>query len=745
MTMKETYNTLKQDILDINQSLSSLLSNVLNRPDTSDARFEAWQKACADIHQQISDEVVRVAVIGTVKSGKSTLVNSLFGGDYVKRGAGVITSIVTRIRQGGQLKAVVFFKSWDEVNADIEQALFMLPTWEQQADDRPFDIRREKDRRSLQTALAGLSDDLLITEGVRNTNIVLLSLYLKGYSLVREKITSDSMTAVFDGDSFSEHRTFVGDDALAVYLKDVELEISDESIDRSIEIADCQGSDSPNPLHLAMIQEYLLRTHFIVYVVSSRTGLRQADIRFLSMIKKMGILGNILFVVNSDFSEHESLEDLNALTEKVKEELALVRPEPDVYVFSALFNLFKVLSKGLARKDGLRLAQWEAEEELVAFSDGETQRFQTSLNTKLTRERFGLLLRNHLERMDVMVAGLDRWVRMNRDLLEKDADGVSETIRKMEYRQKRMEQIKSVIKNTLTGAKSDIMKELRTDIDRFFNPRTDGVLGQTSAFVNQYTAPVEKYREKLTSSGFSSTLYFVFQEFKQALDTFMAETTNPEIARFTRKIEGEIKTKLQAVAGPFHAMASDDLAELKAVISTASSEGDGKENDIKGLLDVDVIKRVAGIKLPSTTATLQYYSKVRAEAVVRLGFYSVKNFFKKALKKQPETEKEEQMQALADGIKLIKRETEKSIVFHFENYRENFKFQFVSKLIEAASEYLHQRLMEQYQSYNADIQAIEKIVEKKGKDREDMIGILDGVAENAHGIEMNIEKTRERL
>jgi GTPase SAR1 family protein len=745
MTMKETYNTLKQDILDINQSLSSLLSNVLNRPDTSDARFEAWQKACADIHQQISDEVVRVAVIGTVKSGKSTLVNSLFGGDYVKRGAGVITSIVTRIRQGGQLKAVVFFKSWDEVNADIEQALFMLPTWEQQADDRPFDIRREKDRRSLQTALAGLSDDLLITEGVRNTNIVLLSLYLKGYSLVREKITSDSMTAVFDGDSFSEHRTFVGDDALAVYLKDVELEISDESIDRSIEIADCQGSDSPNPLHLAMIQEYLLRTHFIVYVVSSRTGLRQADIRFLSMIKKMGILGNILFVVNSDFSEHESLEDLNALTEKVREELALVRPEPDVYVFSALFNLFKVLSKGLARKDGLRLAQWEAEEELVAFSDGETQRFQTSLNTKLTRERFGLLLRNHLERMDVMVAGLDRWVRMNRDLLEKDADGVSETIRKMEYRQKRMEQIKSVIKNTLTGAKSDIMKELRTDIDRFFNPRTDGVLGQTSAFVNQYTAPVEKYREKLTSSGFSSTLYFVFQEFKQALDTFMAETTNPEIARFTRKIEGEIKTKLQAVAGPFHAMASDDLAELKAVISTASSEGDGKENDIKGLLDVDVIKRVAGIKLPSTTATLQYYSKVRAEAVVRLGFYSVKNFFKKALKKQPETEKEEQMQALADGIKLIKRETEKSIVFHFENYRENFKFQFVSKLIEAASEYLHQRLMEQYQSYNADIQAIEKIVEKKGKDREDMIGILDGVAENAHGIEMNIEKTRERL
>jgi GTPase SAR1 family protein len=745
VTAKETYNSLKQEVLSINEALSSLLITVLDRQDIEDIRFKDWHKACADIHQQIADEVVRVAVIGTVKSGKSTLVNSLFNGDYVKRGAGVVTSIVTRIRRGDGLKAVLFFKSWDDVNADIEQALFMLPTWKKRADDRPFDIRREKDRRALNTALAGLSEDLLITEGVRNTNIVLLSLYLKGYDLVRDKISADSMTSVFSDDQFAEHRTFVGDDTLAVYLKDIELEISDDTIDRSIEIADCQGSDSPNPLHLAMIQDYLLRTHFIVYVVSSRTGLRQADIRFLSMIKKMGILGNMLFVVNSDFSEHESLEDLQALIGKVREELALVRPDPDVYSFSALYNLFKALTGNLAKKDSLRLAQWEAEEDLVSFSEDERSRFESSLNTKLTQERFGLLLKNHLERMDVMVSGIDRWVRMNRELLEKDTRGGAATIKKMEYRQKRMDQIKSLIKNTLTGAKGDILRELKADIDRFFNPHTGSVLGQTSAFVNNYTVSVEKYREKLTTSGFSNTLYFVFQEFKQALDTFMAETINPEIASFTNSMETRIQSSLEGVAGPFHAVASDDIAELKAVISRPSKNNKLAEQEGRSLLDMEVLKRVAGLQLPSSTASLQYYTKVRAEAVMLLGLYSVKKFFKRALKKQPEKEQEEQLQALDNGIKLIKRETEKSITFHFENYRENFKFQYAAKLIEAASANLHQLLMEQFQSYNADIKAMEKVVEKKGKDREEMIDFLATITGETQGLEMSIEKAREKL
>ena len=112
--MEEQYNSLKTELLDINDSLSLLLTKVQGQPDIADSRFDEWINACGDIKRQIAEEVVRVAVIGSVKSGKSTLVNSIFKNDYLKRGAGIITSIVTRIRSGNELKAVLFFKSWDQ-------------------------------------------------------------------------------------------------------------------------------------------------------------------------------------------------------------------------------------------------------------------------------------------------------------------------------------------------------------------------------------------------------------------------------------------------------------------------------------------------------------------------------------------------------------------------------------------------------------------------------------------------------
>jgi hypothetical protein len=347
--------------------------------------------------------------------------------------------------------------------------------------------------------------------------------------------------------------------------------------------------------------------------------------------------------------------------------------------------------------------------------------------------------------MDVMVSGVDRWVRVTRDLLEKSADEVSATIRKMENRQKRMEQIKSLVKNTLTGAKGTIMQELKKDIDHFFNPHSGDVLSLTTTFVSQYTPSMEHCREKLTTSGFSNTLYFLFQEFKQSLDTFMAETVNPKIARFTMDIDRRVKTSLESVAGPFYSMASDDMAELKAVVVKEDQNGSPSPQAVRSLLDIEVLKRVAGLKIPSSMANLQYYSKVRAETVLRLGVYSVRNFIKKAFRKDPGEEKAEQLKALEDGIRLIKRETGKSINFHFENYRENFKFQYAAKLIEAAAENLHQILLEQHQSYNTNIKALEKVVAKKGKARKDMVDFLGHTSKEAQGIQMNIEKVRDRL
>ena len=371
----DSYNYLKEEILKVNQDILALISKAKSMPGMAETSFDDWEKTCREMPIQMAEDLMRVAVVGPIKSGKSTFLNSMLKGDYLKRGAGVVTSIVTRVRSGDRLSAQLYFKSWDEVNAEMEQALVLFPSLEWRKNNSRLDIRNEDERHQIQQALKSLSSEQLISQDTRNLNNVLLTSYIKGYERVYDIISSDDTTRQYAETTFAEHKGFVGDEDLAVYLKDVQLEIPSEGPNENIEIADCQGSDSSNPMHLAMIQDYLLLTHLIVYVISSRTGLRQADIQFLSMIKKMGILDNILFVINCDFSEHESMEELEVLVGKVKEELALIKPEPEVFTFSALFNLFSSPRLSLSEKDQLRMLQWKAEEEMTDFSSGTTQRY----------------------------------------------------------------------------------------------------------------------------------------------------------------------------------------------------------------------------------------------------------------------------------------------------------------------------------------------------------------------------------
>jgi ATPase subunit of ABC transporter with duplicated ATPase domains len=146
----DIYRVLRDEVLQINTEVMSLFSTAQSIPGMSDYSFGNWEKTCAALPQQLTENIVRVAIVGPIKSGKSTLMNSVFKGDYVKRGAGVVTSIVTRVRNGEQLRAKLFFKSWDEVNAEMEQALVLFPSLTWRSENSDFDIRKENERSDLQ-------------------------------------------------------------------------------------------------------------------------------------------------------------------------------------------------------------------------------------------------------------------------------------------------------------------------------------------------------------------------------------------------------------------------------------------------------------------------------------------------------------------------------------------------------------------------------------------------------------------
>ena len=737
-----TYDNLKNELIDLTAEFATLLK----RADvTNGLATEALAKSlasCDTIQRQLNEDTIRVAVVGPIKSGKSTFANAILGGDYLKRGAGVVTSFVTRVHCGEALRAELQFKTWDEINEDIEHALVLFPSLDWHTEDHRFDIRRDDEREALKEALDSLNPEQLLSRDTRNANSVLLFSYLKGYDRVKDIITASHETISYESDRFGEHRDFAGDDALAVYLKDIRLEVCSPYLKRHVELADCQGSDSPNPLHLAMIQDYLLQTHLLVYVISSRTGLRRADIRFLSIIKKMGIIDNMMFVLNIDFSEHDTLDDLQQLEQKVADELALLRPDPDIYPLSALLNLFRAHPEQLTEKDSLRAEQWEKDKELRDYSNAGTKRFFEALQNKLINESLALLLRNHVERLLVMTADVNSMVNVKRELLMADKDKAVEIVARIMRNQDQMARIRSVIKSTLEGSIRKIRKELRGDVDRFFDPHSGHILKAVLDFVRRYNVPGwQEHLDALASSGFANTLYHVYQEFKQALDGFIAESINPEIFHFVREREQQIVDYMHEVAGPYGAMVQDAVSDFQATTEELgiSSPLENGGTHQAALPELETIRQTASLKLPPAGAAMRYSAKVKTEAIMRLGAYKLLRGFRKLIRKPVTDGRQEEIQALKDGVERMKKETERSLLFHFKDYRENIKFRYIFQMVESAAAQISDVLLDRFQTYEDDLTQMAELIDATQADKHSR---ADALREFAAGTDLLYQRAQ---
>ena len=225
-----------------------------------------------------------------MKSGKSTFINAMQGRDLLKRGAGIITAFITRIRSEAEERGWVEIKSWQEINAEVNEALSMaaLPRGYERVE--PIDLRREEDRSALHQFVQELKEDSFVGHETFDPNIILINAYLSGYGELSAHVGDEPVILEFTSEELARHQDFVGQESQAVYLRDMELQLPISWLGEMVEIGDCQGSDSPNPLHFAMLQEYLLSSHCILYLISSRVGIRQADLKLIEAIKILRLL-----------------------------------------------------------------------------------------------------------------------------------------------------------------------------------------------------------------------------------------------------------------------------------------------------------------------------------------------------------------------------------------------------------------------------------------------------------------------
>lgn len=706
----QSYRHAREEMIRLTEDVRDLLQSAQETPALAPELLTDAHAAVARILKQLGEEVLRVAVVGSIKSGKSTFVNSLMGADVTQRGAGVVTSIVTRIRAGNSLAATLYFKSWEEVNAEIDRAFTLVAGGGEPSAPEPFDIRDTKHRGRALEALSRLGTDRLIREGLRHPGAVLIQAYLAGFDEVAPVLAaSGGSVQRLTQERFHTHRDFTGNDALAVYLKDVHLEVPHASLDPHVEIADCQGSDSPNPLHLVMIQDYLVMTHLIIYVVSSRTGLREADIRFLSMIRKMGIMDNILFVINCDFNEHESAASMRPLLDRNIRELSLVRPAPETYCFSCLYNLFKSQSASasgdqLTPKDRQRFSLWRKETEFVRFSDGQSEKFMKDFTHHLTQGRYRLLLNNHVSRLRMVVSGISHSVMLGRDLLTRDMDSAMALRRRLAEHQKGVQQLSQMAQNTLEGACEAIKRQLRQEVDRLFDP-TRGIVREVLEFTKTYDHAPPDCETIDSANPFSTVCSSMIQEFRGSLDSRMAETVNPAIIQSLKGMETIILNGLKTVSGPVHRMVEEAVSNYNQTLCSFGIPTIAYGTEMAALADIEEIKETAGIHLPPAQAVLGYSGRIRTEAMVRLNLYRIferiRSFFGRGQKASATHPTD---RALRDSLTKVKRETEAALLSLFKDYRENLKFQYLFKLVDAAAGRLFESITDGFRIYGTDVE-----------------------------------------
>ena len=118
---------------------------------------------------------------------------------------------------------------------------------------------------------------------------------------------------------------------------------------------------------------------------------------------------------------------------------------------------------------------------------------------------------------------------------------------------------------------------------------------------------------------------------------------------------------------------------------------------------------------------------------------------KRLLKKSTENRQEDEIHALKDGIDRMKRETERSIISHFKDYRENLKFQYIFKLADAAFQSLLECLKERFDTYSTDIARIMQWADGHQTDKGQVSKTLNGMRLKSREIAEQIKNIRDQM
>ncbi len=648
--------------------------------------------------EKISDAMVsdklKIAVVGAIKSGKSTFVNAFLGKELVKRGAGVVTSITTRIQKGKKNQARIFLRSWDEINGGLRKFLLSAPddVIEDQF-SRDFDIRRKNDRKLLEKTYQALTRSFAPDHGTASSEIFSIRHALQGFDALKDLVESDETVVCFESREFERVKDYTSDPDKAFYIKDVCLFVPVKDLDPHIEIADCQGVDSTDPSQLSRILTYLEFSNLMVYCISSRTGLRESDMVFLKRIKNLGLLENIFFINNCDLTEHESLEDVLKIEHNIRQDLCLLGIEPELYSFSLLLNHFSNIPSKISKKDKLRLESWQQEKKMVQYCDLKTHEFKLRFKDRIDSRRHDLLIFNPMKRLSVFLNDLTLRIHIFLDLLSSESEKEERAKQAISNFDQNARRLESLVHDSLENAVQGLQKEIHTHVHQMFFQDQDGVLKDIQEYLSLLSFEIESFKDQREETGFNGILFLIFKEFQRRVDLYVLEAVKPLLKNFINQQEERIQSFFQSLFESYqvHLLPVNEYSCLKAGLLSEDQEPAGFYAP-----DLGEIKKILGIQLPAGLFEALYTSKIKTRVMAGFGLKTLSQFLFSLIDKRSTISF---TPALKKAARKIKTENQKIFKKQFEQFGTDLNNHYFFPLIDAAARDFREKAKERFKQY----------------------------------------------
>ena len=725
------------------QTLTDELSPLF-REDS--AQVISWRRSLAAVSESLQDQTLRIAVVGPVKSGKSTFINALQGRDLLRRGAGIVTAFITRIRAGSEEKGWVEIKSWEEINGEVNEALSMVGLTKGSEGFTHMDLRRQEDRNRIQQLIQELKQETVVGGETFDPNVVLLNGFLSGYDRLSEYVKDKPVLLEFRADELNRHQAFVSQESQAVYLRNMELQLPIPWLGEMVEIGDCQGSDSPNPLHFALLQEYLLSSHYVLYLISSRVGLRRADLKLIEAIRILRMLPQTLFVINADFDEHGDVDGLQHLQGRVKEELSLLVPEAKIYTFSALFHLLEAEESlnDLSPRERRRLEGWYEEEAMVEITRRDYDHFRNDLKSLVNSEQNRVLYGGVLSHLQRVSRSMKDSVNTRQRLLSKDQEELQVLAEEIKLRQQSVAATLSTVEHTLSGLRDSLKEKIGKAVDSYFDTKYGPIINDTMQLIENYQAKNFERIRVAETRKLVANLYLFYQDFRQMLSRHIIDKVNLRIIDFAKNEEEDIEKKLMEAATGYWDLMGQALGQYQKTLANR-----GLPLSLVAPERLPKPKRPA-IKPPPFSAFIQRSESLgRGSLLLRFGlrrlgllFSGLKN---RVIGRNRAGTGESGEEAFREAVALIKEEAENELLTYFKDYRQNFKFAYLFSYTEQYTQALLRLFHDFGDATMVDISHLQQVARKKATSQEDSTEDLAIVKHRLNYMEENLLSLEQNL